>query len=319
MAGALWAQPVPLTLEQARQAASAHPLVVAAQLTADASKRLDNPYWPTLNGHFSGALANPNARIAAGQLTNPFVISRVGIGITLNQVLWDFGRGVHTRASQRLAAESARQQARQTQAEQLLAVEQAYWRLWELGQNPEADADAVSIAQADLCEALGRVTCPVHRLVPDAGRLELEADSYEGWLTRALASRPDLLRLRAGVSSTTELNAANSRHLPTLSLLGAAGLAPLHRNINFADKYAIGTLNFTMPAINTNRIEDGNSLAQAASAELRAAEVHAAHQVRIAWIEAQKARRDFAAKVTPATEAAFRIALAKLRFEAGQI
>jgi hypothetical protein len=283
----------------------------------EASRRLDQPYLPNLNGHISGALANPNARLAAGQMTNPFVISRFGMGITFSQVLWDGGRGLHLRASERQAAEAARQAARQSESEAVFQAEQAFWRLWELTQNASGSSPEVAIAQADLCQAMGRVRCPAYRpAVLDPAAPGLEGNS-ETWVDRALERHPELLRLRALAASAEETARIDSGYRPTLSLLGAAGLAPFHRNINFADKYAIGAFNWTFPVLSTDRQVDHSALRGAASHEHRAAEVRVAHRTRVAWIEADAAWNKWKANPGPALEAAFRVALARLRFESG--
>ena len=94
----LWAQSgKTLTLKEAEAiAVKAHPRLSAAQFAASAAKQVPTQIrsarLPTLYGSFTGALADENTRIAAGGLNNPLILSRVATGITVGQMITDFGR-----------------------------------------------------------------------------------------------------------------------------------------------------------------------------------------------------------------------------------
>ncbi len=123
--------PQPLTLEEAiAKAVQNHPRVDAARLTALASgesvRQIRAAYQPTVAALGSAAAAPDNVRLGAGGLNNPVVFSRIGLGLSVNQMITDFGR-----TNQLAQAASARTLAEQdvtrsTRGAVVLQVQQAY-------------------------------------------------------------------------------------------------------------------------------------------------------------------------------------------------
>lgn len=123
--------PQPLTIEEAiAKAVQNHPRVDAARLTALASgesvRQVRAAFQPTLSAVGSAAAAPDNVRLGAGGLNNSIVFSRVGLGLSVNQLITDFGR-----TNQLAQAASARTLAEQdvtrsTRAAVVLQVQQAY-------------------------------------------------------------------------------------------------------------------------------------------------------------------------------------------------
>ncbi len=125
-------QIMPLTLKEAHELAlKNHPQIQAAQYTAQAAgevvKETRSAYQPTVFGSFTGVGADSGSRIAAGALNNPVIYNRVGVGLTVGQMVTDFGRTSNLVGSARLRAQSRDQNIETARADVLLRVDQAYF------------------------------------------------------------------------------------------------------------------------------------------------------------------------------------------------
>ena len=92
--------PERLTLaDAARRALSSHPALQAADLDVlSARERIDQAAagkQPFITASLTGAGAPDNSRLAAGALNNPVIYSRLATGVSVNQLLLDFGRTSH--------------------------------------------------------------------------------------------------------------------------------------------------------------------------------------------------------------------------------
>src|SRR5882757_7299887 len=90
-------EPMPLTLAEAqRLAIQNNPQFTAAKFTAAAAEQVPAQYHaayePSLFGSLTGVGADNGSRLAAGGLNNPVVYNRLGSGLTVSQMLTDFGR-----------------------------------------------------------------------------------------------------------------------------------------------------------------------------------------------------------------------------------
>lgn len=126
------AQPQALTLQQAEQiAVQNHPLLQAASNLASAAKaqvtESRSAYYPTVYGSLTGVDAENNSRIAAGGLNNPIIYDRYSNGVTVSQLLTDFGRTHELVKSSDLHAQAQQQNVAATRADVLLQVDQAYF------------------------------------------------------------------------------------------------------------------------------------------------------------------------------------------------
>ena len=94
----LLAQPaMQLTLAEAqRLAIQNNPQFTAAKFNAAAAYQVPLQYRanfePTFSGSLTGVGADNGSRLAAGSLNNPVVYNRVGSGLTVGQMITDFGR-----------------------------------------------------------------------------------------------------------------------------------------------------------------------------------------------------------------------------------
>ncbi|MGH9406902.1 MAG: TolC family protein [Terriglobia bacterium] len=104
------AAPPALTLQQAEQTALAnHPQIFAAQNIALASNQLvremRSGYYPTVTANITGVDADRDTRIGAGTLQASQLFTREAEGVTVDQLVTDFGRTKNLVASSRLNAQ----------------------------------------------------------------------------------------------------------------------------------------------------------------------------------------------------------------------
>jgi outer membrane protein len=121
-----------LTLAEARRIAiENNPQISAAKLTAAAAyqvpPQIKAAMQPTFIGNLTGVGADSGSRLAAGALNNPVVYDRVGSGMSISQLVTDFGRTSALAESAKLRAEAQDQQVETTRANILLAVSRAYF------------------------------------------------------------------------------------------------------------------------------------------------------------------------------------------------
>jgi outer membrane protein len=123
-----------INLQQAEQIAiQNHPQIQAATDLAAAAKaqvtQARSAYYPTAFGSVTAVDAENNSRIAAGALNNPIIYERYANGVTVNQLLTDFGRTHELVKSSNLHAQAAQENVVTSRADVLLAVDQAYYGL----------------------------------------------------------------------------------------------------------------------------------------------------------------------------------------------
>jgi len=121
-----------LTLQQAEQISiQNHPQIQAAMNLAQAAKaqvtQTRSAYYPTIYGSFTGVDAESNSRIAAGLLNNPSVFERYANGLTVSQLLTDFGRTHNLVKSSDFRAQAQDANVVSSRADVLLQVNQAYF------------------------------------------------------------------------------------------------------------------------------------------------------------------------------------------------
>jgi outer membrane protein len=124
--------PVRLTIDDARRIAlQNHPHIRAAQSAADAAKEVTietkSAYYPNLYGSLTGVEAENGSRIAAGTLSNSLIYNRFATGISVDQLVTDFGRTNNIVASSRLQAQAAQSDVNLSRADVLLAVDRAFY------------------------------------------------------------------------------------------------------------------------------------------------------------------------------------------------
>ncbi|HZL70538.1 MAG TPA: TolC family protein [Candidatus Limnocylindrales bacterium] len=108
-----------------------NPQISVFRLLALASKQVTreakSAYYPNLYGSLTAVKPEEGSRIAAGSLNNPIVYERAAGGLTLSQLITDFGRTNNLVATSALRAKAADMNALATSAQVELAVDQAFY------------------------------------------------------------------------------------------------------------------------------------------------------------------------------------------------
>lgn len=131
----VWSQnagTVKLSLADAEaQALKNHPQILAAQNEASAMGQevvqAKAPFYPIVAGDLTGSGANQDARIGAGALAASRLFNRFGDGITVSQLISDFGRTTNLVATAKFRAGASQQTYQATRFDILLQVNQAYY------------------------------------------------------------------------------------------------------------------------------------------------------------------------------------------------
>ena len=123
-----------LTLAEARRLTiQNNPRLSAAQLNAAAAYQAvpeyKSNYQPNVAGSFTSVEADNGSRLASGGLNNPVVYSRVGSGLTVSQMITDFGRTSNLVGMAKLQAQAQDQETEATRAQLLLIASRAYFSL----------------------------------------------------------------------------------------------------------------------------------------------------------------------------------------------
>jgi outer membrane protein len=121
-----------LTLQEAEKIAiQTHPQVQAATYLAAAAKaqvtEARSDYYPHAYGSATGVKSETNSRVAAGALNNPIIFSRFADGVTVEQLVTDFGRTHELVKSSNLHAKAQEENVTTSRADVLLQVDAAYY------------------------------------------------------------------------------------------------------------------------------------------------------------------------------------------------
>jgi outer membrane protein len=133
LAAAFAQSPPRLTRAEAEQMALRnHPQVRSAALAAEAAQAATGEaqaaLYPQVAAAFTSVGADHDSTLAAGTVQTSSLYSRVASGLTLSQLITDFGRTTNLAASARLRATAQQQAAANTRATVVEAVDQAYYQ-----------------------------------------------------------------------------------------------------------------------------------------------------------------------------------------------
>ncbi len=123
-----------LTLQQAEEIALRNrPVVSAARFNALAAAQVPAEYgaarYPAVTGNFTGAGAPDNTRLAAGAINNPVIYSRLAGGVSISQLLFDFGRTSHLVEGARIQTHAAEENVKASRSQVILEVDRAFLNL----------------------------------------------------------------------------------------------------------------------------------------------------------------------------------------------
>jgi outer membrane protein len=121
-----------LTLAEAQIIAiQNHPRIQAATQLASAAvarvKEVQSVYYPQASGAMTGAEAEKNSRIAAGFLNSPSLYDKFAGGISVSQLVTDFGHTHELSKSSHLHAQAQQEDVITTRADVLLRVNLSYF------------------------------------------------------------------------------------------------------------------------------------------------------------------------------------------------
>jgi outer membrane protein len=121
-----------LTLAEAEKIAiQNHPQIQVANYLASAAtarvQQARSAYYPQAYGSLTGVDAQRNSRVAAGGLNNPIIFERYSNGVTVGQLLTDFGRTHELVKSSNYHAQARQEDVVATRAGVVLQVDQAYF------------------------------------------------------------------------------------------------------------------------------------------------------------------------------------------------
>ncbi len=113
-----------LALKNNPQISVYHLMALASE---QATREQKAAYYPNLYGSLTAVKPEQGSRIAAGNLNNPIVYERAAGGLTLSQLITDFGRTNNLVATAALRAKAADMNSLATADEVKLAVDQAFY------------------------------------------------------------------------------------------------------------------------------------------------------------------------------------------------
>ncbi len=121
-----------LTLAQAEETAIRNnPKIGSAGLVVQAAEKQVSEaraaFKPTVNGFATATGAEIGTAVAAGALTTSSISNRLATGVSLSQMITDFGRTSNLTKTARLRAEAQGKSAATTRAQVILNVRQAYF------------------------------------------------------------------------------------------------------------------------------------------------------------------------------------------------
>lgn len=108
-----------------------HPRIQAARHLAAAAQaqvtQAESAYYPQAVGNLTGAEAEHDSRISAGALNNPIIYDRYAYGVSVEQLVTDFGRTHELVKSSGLHAQAQKENVTTSRADVLLNVDRAYY------------------------------------------------------------------------------------------------------------------------------------------------------------------------------------------------
>lgn len=284
----LSAQTLTLTIDEARALAlKKHPALAAQSLQAHASSELPKQLRAGLGPQFSlgasGAAAEELSRFVFTGVNSPLLVSRVGGGLQLSQLIHDFGRSRESLLAAKLRVKGQEQLVQASRLQVLLGVERAYFALLRadvqkdvadqifetrramLAGASDPSAAQLSVmeaefqlakalndrnaAEAELLAAIG-IDGALSLTVKEAAGSPALPPNLESILDQAVQSRPELRALAIELEASEHVLEAEKRaNRPTISALAVAGLIPA-TTFNTINRYGSASVNVNIPLWN---------------------------------------------------------------------
>jgi len=175
-------------------------------------------------------------------------------------------------------------------------------------------------AQAQLSLALGEST--QHNYILQEQPLPpAPTPDIDSLIAQAYQQRPELASSRLHVESAKENERAEAElWLPALSAVGVAGLTPVRNDDQLDDRYAAVGFNLSIPIYDHSyaaRHAEASAEASAANEDLVQLQDQIAHDVRVAWLNANTAHDRLAITQQLLDEATLALQLAQARYTLG--
>lgn len=260
--------PPRLTLEQAQQmAVRSHPSLGAARSAAAAASEIvtetRSAYFPVAFGSLTGGAALPNSRIAAGALNNPVIYNRYSDGLTVGQLITDFGRTQNLVASARLRGQAAEERVALTREDVILRVTRSYFGVLRQQAVLKVAQDTVNQRQlmldqvTTLANSKLKSTIDVSFASVNLSDAKLLLAQAEGDLQAAWATLADALGSQD--QQTFELSdaplpaqpAADVNLLISQALKEEPGIAAQRLNASAAQRFARAERDLWMPTVSS--------------------------------------------------------------------
>lgn len=199
-----------LTVQQAEQIAlQKNPRIAVARLLALAEGQVTREtraaMLPTITGNLTAVDASNGSRLTAGNLNNPTLYQRAAAGMTLSQLITDFGRTKNLLSSASLQAKAQDSLRMATQADITLAVDEAFYRA--LGSQSVLDVAKGTVnARQQIVDRIGALT---------GAKLKSDLDLNFANVNLAQAKLLLLDAQNESIAAMAELNALLGNEAPT--------------------------------------------------------------------------------------------------------
>src|SRR5215471_8274379 len=299
--GAAAQAPERLTLKDAKQIALGnHPQINAAKFRARAANvnitETRSALMPNVSAGATGAEAEDGSRIAAGALNNPIILSRYANGMSVSQLITDFGRTSALVGSSSLAARAQGERVDATQEQVLLGVDRAYFSV--LGAKAVLKvAEQTVAARQDVLDQVSALAKSGLKSGLDVSFAQVNLAQAKLLLIRAQnqvsAAFADLTAAM-GFDTDRKYELVDERMLkfPTITAVASFGLIPF-RVSALQSNYAAAGLTVSIPLFNGHlfsaRHEEAELKARAIEQNVRDSENHITRDVRVAWLNANSA------------------------------
>jgi outer membrane protein len=216
-----------LTLAQAEETALRNnPRIGSAGLNAQAAEKQITEARaasrPTLNGFVTGTGADVATAVAAGALTTSSISNRAASGVSLSQMITDFGRTSNLTKSAQLRAAAQDKNVGTTRAQVLLEVRQAYFQALGAESALKVAQAALNTRQTTLRQIRALVQAQVNSTVDQSFAEVVVSEAELAVYQAENDSREARTRLSAAMGYTDE---------QTFSLVDEAAVTPLDSDV----------------------------------------------------------------------------------------
>jgi outer membrane protein len=260
------AQAKKLTLSEAEDLAMrGHPRAASADLIAAASKmgitEARAPYSPQVSGAVTGVAAEHGSTLAAGTIQTSSLYSRIAAGVTVSQLITDFGRTGNLVASAKARAAAQDRNAENVRTSIRIVVDQAYYEalaaesVLKVAQAVSANRELLlrqvrALAESSLKSTLDVSFAGVAASEAELGlvRAENDARAAQAHLSSAIGTEQSETFDLADEPLPAPLD-SNPEDLRQQALKQRPDLAALQANVDAAQRFAQAEKDLNRPTV----------------------------------------------------------------------